>query len=95
MKPEAIHPVPQLRPAAISVRQPAHAPVEISVVAPVHNEAPGLAEFFTRLIPVLDGLGTSYEIICVDDGSSDDTGPILDELADEQVRVIHFPEHRR
>jgi len=80
MKPEAIHPVPQLRPAAISVRQPAHAPVEISVVAPVHNEAPGLAEFFARLIPVLDGLGTSYEIICVDDGSSDDSLERLLEL---------------
>jgi glycosyltransferase involved in cell wall biosynthesis len=80
MKPEAIHPVPQLRPAAISVRQPAHAPVEISVVAPVHNEAPGLAGFFARLIPVLDGLGTSYEIICVDDGSSDDSLERLLEL---------------
>jgi polyisoprenyl-phosphate glycosyltransferase len=80
MKPEAIQPVPQLRPAAISVRQPAHAPVEISVVAPVHNEAPGLAEFFARLIPVLDGLGTSYEIICVDDGSSDDSLERLLEL---------------
>ena len=80
MKPEAIHPVPQPRPAAISVRQPAHAPVEISVVAPVHNEAPGLAEFFARLIPVLDGLGTSYEIICVDDGSSDDSLERLLEL---------------
>ncbi len=84
MKPEAIHPVPQLRPAAISVRQPAHAPVEISVVAPVHNEAPGLAEFFARLIPVLDGLGTSYEIICVDDGSSDDS---LERLLELRERV--------
>ena len=62
------------------MRQPAHAPVEISVVAPVHNEAPGLAEFFARLIPVLDGLGTSYEIICVDDGSSDDSLERLLEL---------------
>ncbi len=62
------------------MRQPAHAPVEISVVAPVHNEAPGLAEFFARLIPVLDGLGTSYEIICVDDGSSDDSLARLLEL---------------
>ena len=64
------------------MRQPAHAPVEISVVAPVHNEGPGLAEFFTRLIPVLDGLGTSYEIICVDDGSSDDSLERLLELRD-------------
>ncbi len=84
MKQEAIHPVPQLRPAAISVRQPAHAPVEISVVAPVHNEAPGLAEFFARLIPVLDGLGTSYEIICVNDGSSDDS---LERLLELRERV--------
>ena len=66
------------------MRQPAHAPVEISVVAPVHNEAPGLAEFFARLIPVLDGLGTSYEIICVDDGSSDDS---LERLLELRERV--------
>lgn len=82
MKPEAIHPVPQLRPAAIFVRQPAHAPVEISVVVPVHNEAPGLAGFFARLILVLNGLGTSYEIVCVDDGSSDDSLERLLELRD-------------
>ena len=80
MKPEAIHPVPQLRPAAISVRQPTHAPVEISVVVPVQNEVPVLPEFFARLIPVLDGLGTSYEIVCVDDGSSDESLARLLEL---------------
>jgi polyisoprenyl-phosphate glycosyltransferase len=90
MKPEAIHPVPQLRPAAISMRQSAHAPVEISVVVPVHNEAPGLAGFFARLIPVLDRLGTSYEIICVDDGSSDDSLARLLELRERMppLRVL-------
>ena len=82
MKPEAIHPVPQLRPAAIPVHQPTHAPVEISVVVPIHNEEPGLAGFFARLIPVLDRLGTSYEIVCVDDGSSDDSLARLLEFRD-------------
>ncbi len=52
-------------------------PVELSIVVPVHNEAAVLDRFFTRLMPVLDGLGTSYEIICVNDGSTDDSLVLL------------------
>jgi glycosyltransferase involved in cell wall biosynthesis len=47
--------------------------VEISVIVPMYNEVPNIAPFFARLIPVLDRLGTTYEIVCVDDGSSDRT----------------------
>lgn len=47
--------------------------VELSVVAPMYNEAANLDRFFERLVPVLDGLGSSYEIVCVNDGSSDET----------------------
>src|SRR5207245_4398321 len=47
------------------------ATVEISVVVPVYNEAAGLEAFFARLMPVLDRLRMTYEIVCVDDGSSD------------------------
>jgi polyisoprenyl-phosphate glycosyltransferase len=46
-------------------------PVEISIVVPVHNEAPVLDELFGRLHAVLARIGLSYEIICVDDGSTD------------------------
>ena len=45
--------------------------VGISVVVPVYNEAAGLEAFFMRLMPVLDRLRMTYEILCVDDGSSD------------------------
>ncbi len=47
--------------------------VTISVVVPMYNEADCVDAFFERLYAVLDAVGESYEIICVDDGSSDDT----------------------
>lgn len=53
------------------------APVEISIVVPVHNEAPGIEEFFARLLPVIDCLGTNWEVICVNDGSTDATLDLL------------------
>jgi polyisoprenyl-phosphate glycosyltransferase len=45
--------------------------VELSLVVPIHNESAGLDEFFARVLPVLENLGSSFEIVCVDDGSSD------------------------
>ena len=48
------------------------APV-LSVVAPIFNEADSIGPFLGRLLPVLDGLGESYEVIFVNDGSSDDS----------------------
>jgi polyisoprenyl-phosphate glycosyltransferase len=49
----------------------AGAPVELSVVVPVHNEAANLERLFGRLLPVLDRLNLTYEIVCIDDGSTD------------------------
>jgi undecaprenyl-phosphate 4-deoxy-4-formamido-L-arabinose transferase len=43
----------------------------ISVVIPVYNEEQGLPLLFARLYPALDALGRSYEVVFVDDGSSD------------------------
>ncbi|MEE2981247.1 MAG: glycosyltransferase family 2 protein [Pseudomonadota bacterium] len=45
----------------------------ITVVVPLYNEADCVDRFFERIEPVLDGLGGGYDIVCVDDGSSDDT----------------------
>src|SRR5580698_2903168 len=44
---------------------------QVSVVIPVFNEEEGLPLLFERLYPALDALGRSYEILFVDDGSSD------------------------
>jgi polyisoprenyl-phosphate glycosyltransferase len=52
---------------------PATFPLELSLVVPIHNESAALDEFFARVLPVLDHLGCSSEILCVDDGSGDDS----------------------
>ena len=50
---------------------------EISVVIPVYNEELNLPLLFSRLYPVLDGLGRGYEVIFTNDGSSDHSLEIL------------------
>lgn len=52
-------------------------PVEVSVVIPVYNEESGLQALFDRVYPALDGLGDSYEIIFVNDGSVDRSASML------------------
>ena len=46
---------------------------DVSVVVPMKNEQDGLEALFGRLIPILRSLEKSYEIVCVNDGSSDNT----------------------
>ncbi|MDB6158200.1 MAG: family 2 glycosyl transferase [Gammaproteobacteria bacterium] len=49
----------------------------LSVVIPIFNEEGGLQSLFDRLYPVLDQLGRKYEVIFVDDGSSDRSVAVL------------------
>jgi glycosyltransferase involved in cell wall biosynthesis len=51
--------------------------VELSVVIPFYNEEANIDYLFKRLIAVLDQLETTYEIVCVNDGSKDNTLNIL------------------
>jgi len=64
----------------------------ISVVLPVFNEAHVLHELLERLTRSLALCGADYEIIFVNDGSSDQSPQVLDRLAAEnpRVRVIHL-----
>ncbi len=47
--------------------------VGISVIVPVYNEQENLDYLFQRLLGVLAGLDLTYEVICINDGSKDDT----------------------
>jgi dolichol-phosphate mannosyltransferase len=60
----------------------------LSVVAPVYDEAAGLAEFHRRVSDALAGI--EFELVLVDDGSTDSTPEILAALAasDPRVKVI-------
>ncbi|MDO8606904.1 MAG: glycosyltransferase family 2 protein [Phaeospirillum sp.] len=53
----------------------------LSVVIPCYNEGENVPLLFARLGPVLRGLGVSFEVVCVNDGSGDDT---LEQLLEVQ-----------
>ena len=63
---------------------------EVSVVIPAFNEAESLRELIPAIARVLDGVGRSFEILIVDDGSSDDTIEVSTDLArgDPRVRAM-------
>ena len=65
---------------------------EISIVIPVRNEAPSLEALYGELTSTLTAWGRSYEVIIVDDGSTDASFAILKRLqaSDPRIRVIRF-----
>jgi glycosyltransferase involved in cell wall biosynthesis len=66
--------------------------IQLSVIVPVFNEAEALIDVCQGVRRELTRLGTAWELIFIDDGSTDLTDEILDRLAgeDRRVRVIHF-----
>jgi len=60
---------------------------ELSIVIPVFNDQEVLHELVRRLIRVLNGIVTSFEIIFVDDGSKDDSEKILKNLQADDYRI--------
>jgi dolichol-phosphate mannosyltransferase len=66
--------------------------VELSVVAPLYNERENLAELHRRLTDALPGACAGFELVLVNDGSSDETPELLDALAtsDPRVRAVHL-----
>ena len=66
--------------------------IDISIVIPVFNEISLIDELYSRLKLVCEGLGRNYEIIIVDDGSSDGSHEKLTQLKnnDTTLRIVKF-----
>jgi len=79
--------LPHAEPAAGEEAAPS-----VSVVVPLYNEASTVAELYRRAVATLDAFGRSYELIFIDDGSTDTTFAQLERLhdADGRVRAVRF-----
>jgi glycosyltransferase involved in cell wall biosynthesis len=66
--------------------------VYLSIVVPVYNEEESLDLLHQRLLDVLPGLGCSYELIFVDDGSRDDSFKVMKRMLEvnPHLRVIRL-----
>ena len=65
---------------------------ELSVVIPIRNEAASLVDLHRELNETLSAWGRSYEVLIIDDGSTDESYAILARLqaTDSRLRVIRF-----
>jgi dolichol-phosphate mannosyltransferase len=66
-----------------------------SVVIPLKNEAHNIVELIQELEPVMESLNKPWELICIDDGSTDTTPQILQNLLKQKsyLRVLRFKQN--
>lgn len=66
-----------------------------SVVVPVFNERDNIEPLVVAVLPVMEKLGEPFELLLVDDGSSDGSSELMDQLAarDSRIRVLHLTEN--
>lgn len=64
----------------------------LSIIVPVYNEEANLPEFHDSLLEVLNGIKRDFEVVFINDGSTDGSAAILDRFAAEsaQTKVVHF-----
>lgn len=79
--------LPRLRPSVTS--SPA-----FSAVIPVHNEAGFIDRALPLVIAEMEGVGEQFEVLVVENGSTDDTASIVERLAadDDRIRVVRLPQ---
>ena len=73
-----------------------HSNIQLSVITPMYNEEPTIRDCAAKLIEALKSFGDTWELILVNDGSTDNTLNIISDLAenDERVRIVSYPKNR-
>lgn len=67
----------------------------VSIIIPAYNEAERIIPSISRLLHFCRSYLTHFEILCVDDGSTDQTGDLIDDMERRAViRTIHLGENR-
>lgn len=66
--------------------------IQYSVVIPLKNEESNITDLLKELEPVMQALQKPWEVLCINDGSTDNTKQILEQLAKNkpQLRVLNF-----
>ncbi len=69
------------------------AELSISVFLPCYNEQDNVVRTVEQALALLEKLNVDFEVIIVDDGSTDDTGRVADEIASRhsRLKVVHHP----
>ncbi|MHC4770098.1 MAG: glycosyltransferase, partial [Planctomycetota bacterium] len=62
--------------------------VELSVIVPLYEEEANVGALYERLRAAVDALGRTYELVFINDGSTDRTGALIDALAEADDRVV-------
>ncbi len=70
--------------------------LQISIVLPAHNEAENLPALVKDITGYMHELGWDYEIIAVDDGSTDSTKEVIERLrsGDNRIKGVYHPKNR-
>jgi glycosyltransferase involved in cell wall biosynthesis len=62
--------------------------VQYAIVIPLYNEEDNLRPLYMKIVEIMNAVGSSYQVVFVDDGSSDRTYPLLREICANDSRVM-------
>jgi dolichol-phosphate mannosyltransferase len=69
------------------------AALKLSVVIPAHNEYESVGQTIEAVVAELAGAAIDFEVVVIDDASSDGTGEVVSRIADREARVRYFRSH--